>query len=140
MENKKLRTPLLDSLTSKTKNMTTKQMYRISIFENAGGLAETLAILAAKSNGQEKKYSLQDLQDVAKGQIILYPSMNENTTCELIGSHILHLDRKVNDEYKTVLILESVEVMDLDCPTLTRQEAKEVLEGIANENNQELLN
>jgi len=142
MENKKLRTPLLDEYSSQLnqKKMTARKIYRISLTENASQLAETLAILAAKSNGSEKKYSLEDLETVAKGETILYPSLNKNTTCELIGSHLLHLDRKVGESYQTVLILESVEVLDLDVPTLTRNEAKEILDGIANPENMENLN
>ena len=139
MAKDKLSTPFLDSL-QKQKNMKATKMYRVTLFENSNSLAETLAVLAAKSNGCEKKYSLQDLNDVAKGQIILYPSMNENTTCELIGSHILHLDKKVKDKYETVLKLEEVEIMELDVPTLSAYEAKEILTGLADEKNHELLN
>ena len=118
----------------------TKKIYRISLFEHSNNLAETLAVLAAKSNGYEKKYTLQDLQDVAKGQCILYPSSNENTTCELLDNHTLHLDRKVGEDYKTVLIIEQVDILEIDYPTLTRQDATDILTGIADDKNFEALN
>ena len=117
-----------------------KKMYRITLMPNCNGLAETLAILAAKSNGHENKYSLEDLKNVAEGQKILYPSSNEGITCEVLSPNLLHLDRKILDSYETVLIIEQVEIIELDVPTLTRQDAQDLLDGIANHNNQELLN
>jgi len=118
----------------------TKKIYRISLFEHSTQLAETLATLAAKSNGCEKKYTLTDLSHVANSEIILYPSLNQNTTCELLDEHTLHLDRKVGDDYKTVLIIEQVDILEIDYPTLTRQDATDILEGIANPSNHENLN
>lgn len=122
---------------NKMKSTTT---YRITIFDKyCLSLAETLAILAAKSNGNENKYSLQDLKNVAEGQKILYPSINENTTCELIGNNILHLDRKIGEDWQTTLIIEQVELFNLadeDAPTLNRYEGT----GIDNPDNMEILN
>ena len=117
-----------------------KQMYRISLLEHSEGLADTLAILAAKSNGRDKKYTLKDLQDVVKGQQLLYPTLYDDIVCELIGDNVMHLDRKVKGSYVTTLVIEQVEIMELDVPTLTRQDAQNLLDGIANHNNQELLN
>ena len=93
-----------------------------------------MAILAAKSNGLDTPYPLLDLQGVAKGQILLYPSSNENSTCEIIGENTLHLDRKIGNDYKTVLILEEIEVMEIEAPTLSKYDAQTILSGIANEN------
>ncbi len=118
-----------------------KQMYRISLLEHSEGLADTLAILAAKSNGRDKKYTIQDLQDVVKGQQLLYPSLYDDITCELIGEHILHLDRKIKGSYENILIIEQVEILVLaDVPTLTRQDAETILKGINDQSNHELLN
>lgn len=111
-----------------------KTLYRISLMENSEGLADTLANLAAKSNGRDKKHSLQDLQHVAKGQQLLYPSLYGGMTCELIGDNILHLDRKVGENYETVLIIEQVEIMEV--PTLSSYENTSLLD----EQNHELLN
>lgn len=110
-------------------------MYRIFLLPHSNSLAETLAILAAKSNGRDKKHTLSDLKNVADGQMVLYPSLNEDTTCELIGGNTLHLDRKVKDGYETILIIEQIEVLDL-CPTLNRYAGT----GIADEANHEQLN
>lgn len=128
-------TPRLDSYSlQKQKNMTSKKMYRITLLQDSNSLAETLAILAAKSNGLDTPYPLLDLQGVAKGQILLYPSSNENSTCEIIGENTLHLDRKIGNDYKTVLILEEIEVMEIEAPTLSKYDAQTILSGIANEN------
>jgi len=128
-------------------------MYRIFLMPNSNGLAETLAILAAKSNGNKNGlYSLSDIQDVAKGQMILYPTTNENTTCELLSDNLLHLDRKIGDNYETVLVIEKVQIAELAMymPEITAQEAKDILDeinpvlnrqgGITNSNNHENLN
>jgi hypothetical protein len=114
-----------------------KTMYRITLFPQfSNGLAETLAVLAAKSNGSEKGYTLEDLKNVAEGQKILYPTTNENTTCELVGGTRLHLDRKVGEQYETALILEQVDILEI--PTLQRYDSE--LEGIANPSFHENLN
>lgn len=104
--------------------MKSKTTYRITIFDKyCLSLVETLAILAAKSNGSENKYSLNDLKNVAEVQKILYPSSNGNTTCEIIGNNILHLDWKIGDDYQTTLIIEQVELFSLadeTAPSLNR--------------------
>ena len=112
-------------------------MYRITLFPQfSNGLSETLAILAAKSNGSEKGYTLEYLKNVAEGQKILYPTTNENTTCELIGGNRLHLDRKVGEQYETALILEQVDILEI--PTLERY--NEEPKGLKNDNHEYLLN
>lgn len=112
-------------------------MYRITLFPPfSNGLSETLAVLAAKSNGSEKGYTLEDLKNVAEGQKILYPSLNENTTCELVGGNRLHLDRKIGEQYETALILEQVDILEI--PTLERY--NEEPKGLKNDNHEYLLN
>ena len=114
-----------------------KTIYRITLFPQFSNmLSETLAILAAKSNGSENPYTLEDLKNVAEGQKILYPTTNENTTCELLCGNRLHLDRKVGEQYETALILEQVDILEL--PTLQRYDSE--LEGIANPLYHENLN
>ena len=69
-----------------------KTIYRITLVpEFSNGLAETLAVLAAKSNGSEKPYTLEKIKTVAESEKILYPTTNENTTCELLCGNRLHL-------------------------------------------------
>jgi len=116
---------------------TMKTMYRITLVpEFSNGLAETLAVLAAKSNGSEKPYTLEKLKTVAESEKILYPTTNENTTCELVGGNRLHLDRKVGEQYETALILEQVDILEI--PTLQRHE--EEPQGLKNDNHEYLLN
>ena len=112
-------------------------MYRITLFPQFyNKLAETLTLLAAKSNGSEKPYTLEDLKTVAESEKILYPTTNENTTCELVGNNRLHLDRKVGEQYETALILEQVDILEL--PTLQRYD--EEPQGLKNDNHEYLLN
>lgn len=114
-----------------------KTIYRITLVpEFSNGLAETLAVLAAKSNGSENPYTLEKIKTVAESEKILYPTTNENTTCELVGGNRLHLDRKVGEQYETALILEQVDILEL--PTLQRYDSE--LEGIANPLYHENLN
>ena len=114
-----------------------KTMYRITLVpEFSNGLAEKLAVLAAKSNGSEKPYTLEKLKTVAESEKILYPTTNENTTCELVGGNRLHLDRKVGEQYETALILEQVDILEI--PTLQRHE--EEPQGLKNDNHEYLLN
>lgn len=112
--------------------MQNKTMYRIYLMPHSNGLAETLAVMAAKTNGDDKSFTLANLKTIADGQIMTYPSLNENTTCELIGESVLHLDRKVGEQYETVLRIEKVEILDV--PTLSYQT------GIANPEFMECIN
>lgn len=112
-----------------------KTMYRITLLPNADSMADKLAILAARSNGNETPTTLAQLKTVMDGEKIQWPTLYGNTTCELIGDHILHLDRKVADKYETVLILEQVDIMEV--PTLS---AYEHSGGILNPLNEEILN
>lgn len=114
-----------------------KTIYRITLFPQFSNmLSETLAILAAKSNGSENPYTLEDLKNVAEGQKILYPTTNENTTCELLCGNRLHLDRKVGEQYETALILEQVDILEI--PTLQRYDDEP--QGLNNDNHEYLLN
>jgi hypothetical protein len=116
---------------------TMKTIYRITLFPQFSNmLSETLAILAAKSNGSEKPYTLEKIKTVAESEKILYPTTNENTTCELVGGNRLHLDRKVGEQYETALILEQVDILEI--PTLQRYDDEP--QGLNNDNHEYLLN
>lgn len=97
-----------------------KTIFRISIMPHSTTLAERMAIMAAQTNGGEKQFTLSQIKTVADGNILEYPSLNANTTCELLDDNTLHLDRKVGENYETVLIIEQVEIMEV--PTLSSYE------------------
>jgi hypothetical protein len=93
-----------------------KTTFRINLCEGSNSLCETLALLAAHSNGGKSKLSLSQLKTVADGKIIEYPYNNENTKAELIGNNLLHIDRKVGDEIRTVCSIEEIEVFEIATP------------------------
>lgn len=128
----KLITPLLDGLNKKT--MTSKKLYRIEL-KSVGGIANELATLAALSNGG-KYISLKDMESIAKVECIKLPVTTEGISINLIGDNVLTIDRVTQN----LLVLTEVEVLDVDCPTLTRQDAKDILEGLADDNHEHLLN
>jgi len=87
--------------------------FRIELCEDSNSLCQSLVILAAKSNGGENNVTLRQLKTVADSETILYPTANRDTTVELIGDTLLHIDRKIGDEYKTVCRIEEVEILEL---------------------------
>ena len=74
-----------------------KTMFRISLMPNATSLAEKMAVMAAENNGGARQFTLSQIKTVADGNLLEYPSLNKDTTCELIGDNLLHLDRKVGE-------------------------------------------
>ena len=86
--------------------------------EGSTSLCDTLVILAAKSNGGDKHYSLQQLKTVADGKIIEFPVSNEGVTVELIGEHLLHIDRNMDDEWQTICSIEEIEVFSISTPII----------------------
>ena len=95
-----------------------KKTFRINLFKGCNSLCETLAILAAKSNGSDVKLSLDQLKSVADGKIIEFPASNEGVTVELIGEHLLHIDRNMDDEWKTICSIEEIEVFSISTPII----------------------
>lgn len=93
--------------------MKKKTYFRIQLLEGANSLCNTLVLLAAQTNGGAKKITLPMLKNVADSETILYPSLNINTSAELIGDNLLHIDTKVGESYKTVCVIEEVEIMEL---------------------------
>lgn len=128
---KKLLTPLLDSL-NETK-MKARKMYRIELTTLDYIMAKDTALVAALSNGGGANINLIGLQAYAN---VKKAEMGyKDVTVSLIGNCLL-----IDKGTELLLKIEEVEVMDLDVPTLTRQEAKDILEGLADDNHEHLLN
>ena len=93
-----------------------KQMYRITMTENASMLCKNVVSAAALSNGAtnpEKRVSLEGLKGIYQHECFEFPSTGKNSTAELIGKNILHIDQKVGETYETVCIIEQVEIVEL---------------------------
>lgn len=93
-----------------------KSTFRVKLMEGSTSLCDTLVVLAAKSNGGEKKLSLEQLKTVADAEVIKYPHPNIDTQVELIGENLLHIDRKIGDDFVTVAIIEQIEVFEVSTP------------------------
>ena len=132
----KLRTPLLDYYQSlKQTNMKSKKMYRIEL-TRSHTLAQEIAIMACLSNGSGKYISLTDMESVVKVEVIRYPATNDYITVTRTGDTLTIDAKDIN-----ILTITEVEIMELsDVPTLSAYEAKEILSGIADENEKNLLN
>jgi len=112
--------------------MNNKTMYRITLFPDCNLLCQDLAVMAAKSNGNDFPAPLKGLEYYFLEQQKKYPTANGDMTFEIIGEHLAHIDRKVGDNWVTVMILEQVEILDV--PTLSYQN------GIANPEFMECIN
>lgn len=102
-----------------------RKMYRIEL-KSIGGIANELATLAALSNGG-KYISLGDMLAIAKVDCIKLPLTNDGISISTIGDNVLTIDRGSEN----LLVLTEVEVMELDMPQITSQEAKDLLDEIA---------
>ena len=92
-----------------------KKQFRISLSEGANRLCETLATMAAYGNGG-RPVTIENLKTVADGNLIEFPTSNEGCTVEPIGENVLHIDRKIGAEYKNILKIELIEVMEPELP------------------------
>lgn len=125
--------------------MKSKKMYRIELFENNAILQE-ISLMACLSNGG-KYLSLTDLESVTKANYVRYSGMSEGITISLIGNTLL-VDKGTVNQLK----IEEVEIMEIEQPEITTQEAKDLLSeltgvptldrqsGIANTDYKENLN
>ncbi len=93
--------------------MTSKKHYQVSLFSGANDAAEAMARLAIKSNG-DTPLNLYQLEMVGQGSLIQYPTLNGESKVIKIGDSILHVDKKIGDDWKTVLIIREVEVYELE--------------------------
>lgn len=96
--------------------------YRIILLEGANTLCEKIAGLAARFNGGNEAYSLENLYHVAVGNIIEYSSSNKGLKADLTG-RFLAIDLNKGDEVVNVLQIEEIELFQLDeVPTLDREQ------------------
>lgn len=85
------------------------------MFNGSNGLCDTLVLMAAKSNGKgDGKLTLEQLQMVGESNILQFPALYDDVSLEIIGGRILHIDRKIGDEYKTVCVIEEVEILEME--------------------------
>lgn len=89
--------------------------FRIKLFDGSTSLADTIALLAAKSNGG-KSYTIAQLKGVFEAECLLYPSLNGGCQAELIGENMLHIDRKIGEDVKTICEIEQVEIWEVPAP------------------------
>jgi len=92
-----------------------KTIYRTALFNGHNEPCEKVVLLAAKSNGGAV-IGLNDLKTVVDAMKIEYPLLFTDLTVELIGDNLLHIDRKIGDEYETVCSIERVEILELEQP------------------------
>jgi len=138
----KLRTPLLDSL-QKQPIMTKRKMYRIELTER-DSIFTDMVLDAAVSNGREY-VALNEIASAAKAICRKYPTTGSCHTINLNGN-VLTIDKGTEN----ILTIAEVEIMELDKPQLSNEEAKAIIgvptidqyagTGIADESNKELLN
>lgn len=122
-------------------------MYRIAIYQHENMICDTLAKLACRFNGGVNKVTLKQLQTVADSEIIIYPSCGACKT-ELLEPDILHLERTINGETHTIMSIQEVELLELDMPEMSGEEARDILDelnpvlmrGINNPDNPEPIN
>lgn len=138
----KLKTPLLDNLQNQNK-MTARKMYRIELTSLDYTMARDTAIVAALSNGKGADINLIGLQAYANVKKAEYGY--KDVVVSLIGNTLL-----IDKGTELLLKIEEVEIMEIEMPQITAQEAKDLIaeanpvltrnEGIANPDNMEKLN
>ena len=90
-----------------------KTMFRISLFSGSNPCCDKAILAAALCNGQYHSLGVDEIKKHAEQEKKDNPESNQNTSIELIRDNLLHIDTKVDGEYKTVCIIEQVEVFEL---------------------------
>lgn len=118
-------------------------IYRIELKSMEWHIAKDIAVLASFSNGSETKLSLHDLATHVK--VRLAEIGTDQFTVSVIGNDLL-----IDKGTQNLLHIQEIEVMELDTPEITPQEARDILDelaptlhrqgGISNPNNFENLN
>lgn len=120
-----------------------KKMYRI-LLTDRDSIFTDIALDAAHSNGS-KYVPIDQLEAVANFMCRKYPATGSMHTVNLMDN-VLTIDKGADN----ILIIEEVEILDLEKPQLSNQEAKDIFDeinpvlnrqgGIANQENHENLN
>lgn len=123
--------------------MKSKKIFRIELKSMEWFIAKDIAVLAAFSNGSDTKLTIEELATSAKVRNAEFS--DQPFTISLIGKDLLIDKGTVN-----LLHLTEIEVMDLEMPQMTAQDARDILDelaptlhrqtGIADINNHENLN
>ncbi len=140
----KLATPLLNYYESLKQNNMKKRIYRIELTER-DTIFTDMVLDAANSNGGNY-VPLNEIDATARALCRKYPSAGKYHTVTLTGN-VLTIDQ----ESKNIVTITEIEVCELEKPSLSNQEAKDILTGtptvdsylgtgIADDNNKELLN
>lgn len=92
--------------------MTSKKIYRITLFPNAPAVCEQIVVLAAKSNGSENPLSLSDFESIIKLKKFEYPYVNAGVNYSLIDDNLLIIDYEKDGDINPALTVELVEVFE----------------------------
>lgn len=87
--------------------MKKKTYFRIQLFSGSNKSCDAAVLAAALVNGEGYSVPLKVIKDFADEEKC------PNTYAELIGDSLLHIDTKIGDTYKTVCVIEKVEIMEL---------------------------
>jgi len=101
-----------------------KKMYRIELKE-IDTIFTDMVLMAAAANGGDYK-PLNKIADAADWLCQRYPTTGECHTVNRIGNYALSIDKGT----KNILLITEIEVMELDMPEITTQEAKDLLDEI----------
>lgn len=102
-----------------------KKLYRIELRQDYSYLTQQLVLISARSNGGEY-YGISELKAVAETLRLSQPEY----VVQQIGDSILHIDKTENGKTVHILSITEVEVLELDMPEITAEEAKDILEEI----------
>jgi len=110
-----------------------KKMYRIELKSLDYGMAKDAAIVAALANGNGCDINLIGLKAYANVKKAEYGY--DDVTISLIGNCLL-----IDKGTKNLLVITEVEIMELDMPEITAQEAKDLLDELAPTLNRQGIN
>jgi hypothetical protein len=89
-----------------------KKQYRIAMFD-CNKPAETIALLAAKSNGGNY-VSIKQMAGFIDYEVLLYPTLYDGLVARVIDDNKLYVDLLQPDgRYKNILFIEEVDVFEL---------------------------
>ena len=93
--------------------------YRIKLFDGANSAATKAAVCAAFQNGSESPLNLKSIAIIVQVEIT---ENCPNTSITFVNDSLLHIDTKVNGEYKLVCIIQEVQIMEIQKETVDDME------------------